>query len=167
MILACAALSVAGTLVLSSCTTGGPTSVATVSSAPPAPPAPPASLDRLDEARRDWERAGMQDYTFVVDSGCGERNLIGRFAVTVRDGVVSAVTGEIAGEAITPDEYLDEGGETIDGFLDRVSTASPEDVVALELDDALGYPTVIGFDPEPRGIDDEECYEIGDVEVTP
>jgi Family of unknown function (DUF6174) len=116
----------------------------------------------LADAHARWEQAGVADYSYVLHSDCGERTLLGRFRITVRDGTVSAADG------------LDERGEhfvrgigpeyvpTIDELWDELLHAAEDgaDTARGEFDEALGYPTSITIDYERRASDDEACYEI-------
>lgn len=105
-------------------------------------------------------------YTFVLDSSCGERALIGRYAVTVEDSVVTAVEGlpssdpqvsAAAGELV-------EDVPTINELTNRAS--STEHVSELSFDPVTGLLMSVTFDGNPDAIDDEECYQISDYSPT-
>ncbi|NLG22665.1 MAG: hypothetical protein GX555_14685 [Actinomycetales bacterium] len=103
----------------------------------------------------DWEPPA--DYSFVVTSGCGERAFIGRFAVTVTAGAVSAV--EPIGESYAG--VTAEMTPTLSDMLDEARAAAEQGTVEVAVDDA-GVPRWIDIDPIPNAIDDESCYAISD-----
>ena len=100
-------------------------------------------------------------YSFTLESRCGERNLIGRFAVEVENGVVIAV-----------EDLVDQGGATsvvqpadvptLSGLLALVAEARSDgaDKVDLVTDPADGHPVSVEIDWEAAAIDDEECYTV-------
>jgi len=97
-------------------------------------------------------------YSFVVDSRCGERALIGRFRVTVDQG------------RVTRTEDLDDPGDgstvtapSLRELLEEVRSAqrSHVDVAELTTDPADGHPTRITID-DHDSIDEEACYVITD-----
>jgi hypothetical protein len=97
-------------------------------------------------------------YSFVVDSRCGERGLIGRFRVTVDQG------------RVTRTENLDEpgGASTVTSpslreLLAEVWGAQQAhvDVAVVTTDPADGHPTRITID-DHDSIDEEACYVITD-----
>lgn len=104
----------------------------------------------------DWEAPA--DYSFTVQSSCGERGFIGTFAVTVAGGQVASV--EPRGDSwagVTPEHT-----PTLSAMLDEARDAlSQGGTVEVAVDDA-GVPTWIFLDPMPDAIDDEACYAISD-----
>lgn len=102
-------------------------------------------------------------YSFTLESRCGERNLIGRFAVEVENGVVIAV-----------EDLVDQGGATsvvqpadvptLSGLLALVAEARNEGAgeVNLVTDPADGHPVSVEIDWEAAATDDEECYTVSD-----
>ena len=108
-------------------------------------------------------------YSYTLDSQCGERDLIGRFRLTVVDGVVTRATG------------LDESAQrilerrspgmlpTLRRLLDQVEHARRDGaaVATAEFDPVDGHPTKITIDHEANAIDDEECYTVVGYAVTP
>jgi uncharacterized protein DUF6174 len=102
-----------------------------------------------------------ESYRYVLTSSCGERGLLGDYKVMVRDGRVTSVAN------LNEDyPYDPEPSEipTLADLLDMARSASPEAVVELTLDGA-GLPQSLSLDPVPNGIDDEECYEVSDLEI--
>lgn len=103
-------------------------------------------------------------YSFTLESLCGERNLIGRFAVEVRNGVVIAVDGrddrgEIATSVVAPADV-----PTLAGLLALVAEArsAGADKVDLVTDPADGKPVRVAIDWQAAAVDDEECYTVSD-----
>lgn len=112
------------------------------------------------DARDVWADRGPASYSFTLTSECGERALIGTYAVTVTDEAVSGVEplDEVAGWSMpAAQEYV----PTIAELLERIVDA-PGEVREAAFDDD-GVPTHVFFDPMPDGIDDEECYDLTDV----
>jgi hypothetical protein len=122
-------------------------------------------LAGVEDARDRWVMTGYEDYTFTLTSSCGERYLIGAFDVEVADDEVVAVSASLAHLEVTPESYVRGGGRTVDGFLDLVDERHA-DVTDVAFDDELGFPATLTLDPEPLGIDDEECYVLTDVHPT-
>jgi hypothetical protein len=105
-------------------------------------------------------------YAFTLTSDCGERALIGRFRVTVRDEVAQA-------------EGLDDSarGALMLRIADLVPTLSRleaeaetarrggADEVTIERDASDGHATKITIDTEKNAIDDEACYTIEDYTI--
>lgn len=101
-------------------------------------------------------------YSYVLDSRCGERALIGRFQVAVANGRVTRATG------------LDEPGRnavahpsrdlvpTIGQLLSELDRArqSGAHVATVDRDSADGHPVRITIDQNKDAIDDEACYTI-------
>lgn len=102
-------------------------------------------------------------YTYTVDSGCGERALIGSFRITVENGeVVDAEALGNSAESVV--ERLDEL-PTLDDLLDEARVAARERADELEVTMSPdGYPEEIRIDWERDAIDDEACYVIEDFE---
>jgi hypothetical protein len=101
-------------------------------------------------------------YSFVLDSTCGERALIGRFRIMVEQGRVTKVEGldESAQRAL-------EGGRndiapTLRQLLQELDSArrAGAEVADITTDPADGYPTKITIDPAANSTDDESCYAI-------
>lgn len=104
-------------------------------------------------------------YSFTLESRCGERNLIGRFAVEVENGVVVAVEGldhqgETAIAVVQPADV-----PTLAGLHTLVAEARADgaDKVDLVTDPADGHPVSVEIDWEAAAIDDEECYTVSDL----
>ena len=97
-----------------------------------------------------------ESYRYTLTSSCAERGLLGRYRVTVRDGVVAGVKN------LNPDyPYRPRPADvpTLAGLLEKASSAKPQAIVELTVDDR-GIPVSLAIDHIPNGIDDEECYEV-------
>ncbi|MBT8247246.1 MAG: hypothetical protein KJN73_05495 [Acidimicrobiia bacterium] len=108
------------------------------------------------------------DYSFVLDSSCGERTLIGRFAITVRDGRIAEVvaqdfSAEAALGALGPD-----GIPTLGELLDELNTARLQnaDQTDVTFDPEDGHPIHIKIDWQTNVTDDEACYLISNYSAT-
>lgn len=106
-------------------------------------------------------------YSFTLESLCGERNLIGRFAVEVENGVVVAVEGlddqgQTATSVVQPADV-----PSLAGLLALVTEARSDgaDRVDLVTDPADGRPVSVEIDWEAAAIDDEECYTVSNFVV--
>jgi hypothetical protein len=101
-------------------------------------------------------------YTFTLESGCGERSLIGMFRVTVRNHQTVEFEG------------IDEAGRVFQGDAGAVPTLAAilkeaEDArkgnassVEVETDPVDGHPVTVAIDWLAGAIDDEACYRVSD-----
>lgn len=117
-----------------------------------------------DDAHAAWTARGLSSYEYTLTSSCGERALHGEFRVTVADRTVTAVEplDETATNTLS---WVPTAGElvpTVSELLGRI-VDSPGDVREAAFD-ADGVPTHVVFDPEPNAIDDEECYDVTDLQ---
>lgn len=108
-------------------------------------------------------------YSFVLDSQCGERNLIGRFAVTVASGRVAdvqALDGPAAVVVHSPE--LRAGVPTLGMLIDeaRAAVDADADLSEISYDPTDGHPVRITID-YTKAIDDEACYLISDYQPGP
>lgn len=121
-----------------------------------------AEPDPSDEVTPSVSRSAIPgSYRYLLESSCGERGLIGRYRVVVRDGVVTSV------ENLNDDyDYEPSLAEvpTLAGLADKAESAEPEAVVDLVLDGS-GLPKSLSIDHLPESIDDEECYDVSELEV--
>ena len=105
-------------------------------------------------------------YSFALDSQCGERSLIGRFKVNVRDGEVADVAAldpagarviRLLGTGLVP---------TVGQLLEEARAARTDGAqVNVVLDEADGHPTSIKIDW--GGTDAQACYIITDYASSP
>lgn len=107
-------------------------------------------------------------YSFTLESRCGERNLLGRFAVEVENGVVVSVEGlddqgRRATSVVQPADV-----PTLADLLALVAEARGDgaDQVDLVTDPADGHPVSVEIDWEAAATDDEECYTVSDLVVS-
>lgn len=110
----------------------------------------------------DWDEPSS--YTYTLESAEGERALIGRFEVTVKDGeVVSSEGLDESGRRVV--EELPDQVPTIGELLEEVKAARKDDADKVEVDYASdGHPTRISLDWDENAIDDEAEYAITDYE---
>ncbi|WP_426594231.1 DUF6174 domain-containing protein [Cellulomonas sp. McL0617] len=99
--------------------------------------------------------ATAASYTYVLESSCGERALLGRYAVTVKDARVTEVE-DLATHAPAAD-YVAAYVPTIDALTDRAASEHPSE---LAYDPGTGMLTAVRFEGDPNAIDDEECYVV-------
>lgn len=114
---------------------------------------------KLDEQREIWEAQGISDYTFLLRYSCYcADETTTPVQVTVTGGeVVDAVYAEDADGILAGDPVGEEyGALSIDGLFDFLEEAYEEaDLVGVEYDDSLGYPTAGWIDYIEEAVDDE------------
>ncbi len=109
------------------------------------------------------------DYSYLLVSTCGERNLLGTFDVTVVGHEV------IDAEAVDEQAEIVLGGigveivPTIADLLAELEDARTmnADTAAMAVDPGDGHPVRIDIDYDAATDDDEACYSIDDYQVTP
>ena len=106
-------------------------------------------------------------YSFVLESSCGERALIGRFRVAVAGGRVVRAEGldESAERAV---QLREEGVVPTLGQLVAEARTATEDgahLVRTDVDPVDGHPRSIRIDREKDAVDEESCYTITDYAV--
>jgi hypothetical protein len=103
-------------------------------------------------------------YSYVLESRCGEQQLIGKFQVSVVDGAVTDAKGldEAATNALrgTQPDLV----PTLDRLLEQVNEArrSGAEIADVDVDPGDGHPVRITIDPRKNTIDDESCFTISD-----
>lgn len=128
--------------------------------APPAPVTQPAAPSALQDAQALWQDRGPAAYRMTLVGSCGERGGLGVYEVEVSP----------AGSRARP-EHRWQGASTVVtvedlfAFIDEAATAGA-DVVDVQYDPDLGYPTDIEIDQMTNAIDDEACYAVKDFTVT-
>jgi hypothetical protein len=119
--------------------------------------------DSVQQAAVEWVEPPR--YTYVLESTCGERALIGRYRITVENGQVVKAEGldEPARRTVadSPPDTIPTLAQLITELNEARRTRAG--VADLETDPATGHPTRITIDPEPNAIDDESCYAISGV----
>lgn len=112
----------------------------------------------LNDARARWERAEIRNYDFTLSLSCFCEG--GGYAVSVRDRDI--VTAEpLNGQSSGMQAEL-----AVEDLFDVIINALAEDVDVLEVeyDGGLGYPTLISIDYFTDAVDDEITYTISDFE---
>ncbi|MER6678195.1 DUF6174 domain-containing protein [Streptomyces sp. NPDC000983] len=109
---------------------------------------------------REWKEPAA--YTYTLESTLGERSLLGRFRVAVRDGEVAEAEGldDSARRLVerSPDQV-----PTIGDLLAELEGAREEDADKAEVEYAAdGHPERITLDWEENATDDEALYVISD-----
>lgn len=116
------------------------------------------------DARDAWRASGIDTYSFTITSSCGERLMIGTFAVQVADGEITSVEGlDEPGRRAADVDSLPEVVPTIGGLLDRLVALDASELREATFDPGTGVPTHVLIDPVADAIDDEECYDLADV----
>lgn len=108
----------------------------------------------------DWVEPA--DYDFVLESGCGERTLLGSFSIEVRDHMVEAATAlDESAEVMLASTGIDPV-LTIRELVDEALGAqqSDADVATIAVDPSDGRPIRIDIDWKLDATDDEACYVI-------
>lgn len=149
-------------LLLTACS--APASSSSESPSPDATAAPATSStpSTSPSAAAEWDEPAS--YSFTLESRCGERLLIGRFAVEVENGEVIAVEGfdeqgRTAATLVQPSDV-----PTLADLLALVAEAQSDraDKVNLDTDPTDGHPISVEIDWQANATDDEECYQISD-----
>ena len=107
--------------------------------------------------------AAPQDYRFVVDSDCGERDPVGVFRVVVRDGEVSDARAlDKLGKMRYSRSRLVGSVPTLTDLEARVQSARDRgaDVATITYGPPDGQPVRVRIDENARVTDDEECYLV-------
>ena len=101
-------------------------------------------------------------YSYTLESSCGERALIGKFAVTVTDGRVTKTVGLDASSRRALMLRLSRLVPTLAQMAAEAETARAADAdeVVIQHDPVDGHPVSIRIDPSRSTADDESCYEI-------
>lgn len=131
-----------------------------------APQAQPIARDpqvaALDDARRRWQQARIDDYRLVVDVQCF-CGFSGPVDVEVVDGeVVDLVPRDPASRA----QDYSWPDLTIDRMFAAIAEADESGEVDVSYDPDLGYPTWAFLDYLPEGQDDELGYVVSRMEPT-
>ena len=124
------------------------------------------SVDSSAPPSSAWE--APQDYGFVLDSSCGERDLVGRFRVEVREGqVADARALDESGKSYSRTRLID-GLPTLTDLEAIVQHARDggADVADIEYGEPDGQPVRVSIDHSADTTDDEECYEVSGYSVS-
>ncbi|MFI1995496.1 DUF6174 domain-containing protein [Actinoplanes sp. NPDC020271] len=116
------------------------------------------TAEKSAEPLRAAEAKLPPDYSYVLTSSCGERALLGTYEIVVVQGRVVSGTRIDAPEILAvPPEY-----PAVAELLDSALGAGADAHVEFEAD-AAGLPARLTIDPDPNGIDDEECYRFSGI----
>lgn len=113
----------------------------------------------LDAARARWADAGLDAYTMTLERICFcPPDYRGPYQVVVRNGVLASV--RLDGATLDPDR-----GVTVDALFQLIEEAYEQEaeVVVVEFDAELGYPTSIGIDYSTMMADEEIAYRVSDL----
>jgi hypothetical protein len=103
-----------------------------------------------------------QKYEFDLSSACGERTVIGRFHIVVKDDrVINAKGLDESGKSLVASQFRDEI-PTLEDVLDEAAEArrADADVVGITSDESDGHPARVDIDYDTSAIDDEACYVV-------
>jgi hypothetical protein len=128
----------------------------------------------------DWTEPTAYRFVFN-DTMCGERNQLGTWQLTVRNGEVASsqpldetaenlppanaeppTLGEIMSKAAGAEQS---GPMPLPGRSGGLGVAEQPPIVEIETDPRDRHPIYIGIDWIPDALDDEECYRISGFEV--
>ncbi|AZP16052.1 DUF6174 domain-containing protein [Streptomyces aquilus] len=105
-----------------------------------------------------WEEPAA--YTYTLTSSEGERSLIGRFRVTVRDGKVTEAVG-LDDSARRVVERAPDQVPTLGALLGALKQARSDGADTAEAEYAAdGHPERIFLDWDENAVDDEERYVV-------
>jgi hypothetical protein len=121
--------------------------------------------DDLDDARRRWRAAGVEDYTFVLRRNCFCGGGVEPVRIVVRDGVAVSYTVVATGQPLNPE--WQEWHPTVEGLFDFLEDALDRDAdrIDVQYDGGRGYPISIFVDYEERTADEEMGYEVQSLQV--
>lgn len=149
-------------LLLIACSAAAPSGSEIPSADATAPPGTSSAPSTSPSAAAEWEEPAA--YSFTLESRCGERMLIGRFAVEVENGEVIAIEGldeqgRTAAAVVQPNDV-----PTLADLVRLVAEARSDeaDRVNFVTDPTDGHPVSVEIDWQANAIDDEECYQISD-----
>lgn len=112
-----------------------------------------------------WVEGEWVGYSYVLESSCGLRGMLGRFRIRVRDGVVAEVEGlDEAGRRVVT-SMPPAAFPTMTGLLEVAAEAraSGAESVSLATDPTDGHPVTLEIDWILAAIDDEECYAVSEL----
>ena len=106
--------------------------------------------------------AEPKQYSFTLESSCGERAMLGKFAVTVTNGLVTQTVGLDASARRALMLRLSRLVPTLAQMATEAETArtAGADEVVIQHDPTDGHPVSIRIDPSRSTADDESCYQI-------
>ena len=132
-------------------------------------PLSPAESLRLQEAEARWAARPFQAYSFEMRVSCFCAPVLNQWSrVEVVNGTVTRVVTIASGNEVSPAErsYF----PTVERLFADIRRATGEDWVRdieVEFDPALGFPTLIRFEPERDVIDGGSSYELRNASALP
>lgn len=131
---------------------------------PPAPSGDPAALAELAVAAEHWERAHLQDYTFVFTEHCECPSTSGPMVVEVHEG--SFVAAYLLADGSLR-SAADVRVETIDDALRLISLyVTQGKAVDVAYHPVLGYPVDAILDIDAVAVDGGLAFAISELEPT-
>jgi hypothetical protein len=114
----------------------------------------PDLRNELETNRNRWQSVGFADYTYRVDRACF-CGFAGLAEIEVRNSVIVAVTQVHDGSAVEPEFF--QFYDTVEDLFDLIEDAIAREpqVLNVEYDAQLGYPTSIELDYAFNVADDE------------
>lgn len=114
----------------------------------------PDPRGELEANRNRWQSVGFTDYTYRVDRACF-CGFFGLAEIEVRNGVIVAVTQVEDGTSVDPEFF--QFYDTVEDLFDLIedAIAREAEVLNVEYNDQLGYPTTIELDYAFNVADDE------------
>lgn len=126
--------------------------------------------ESISEMLARWQALGFREYEFTFQRGCfcAEPDLY-RGRVRVRDGQVVGVTNATTFNNFpleNPDLAI---FDSVEELFARVQSyvAEKADIVAVDFDNTLFFPTVVHLNRSVPAQDDEDSYEITDLRPLP
>ncbi|MDL2078457.1 DUF6174 domain-containing protein [Streptomyces sp. GXMU-J15] len=117
---------------------------------------------RTAEEPPAWQEPAA--YSYTLESMAGERSLLGKFRITVRDGEVAEATG-LDASGLRVVRHMPEHVPTIGDLLAELRRARKDGADRAEAEYAAdGHPERIVLDPREGAIDDEAVYVISGYE---
>ncbi|MEM1114975.1 MAG: DUF6174 domain-containing protein [Bacteroidota bacterium] len=118
--------------------------------------------DALDEAKAQWEAAGLDDYRLTLSRSCfcPAPDYTGPFDVTVRDGSLAEV--RLEGAVVET-----ERGMTVAGLFTLLEEAYARGAATVDVtfDPEAGFPTAVYIDYDVQIADEEIGYGVSDLEA--
>lgn len=146
-------------------TIAGATGCSDKPAAAPGPTGSAAAPAAVPASAPAWKEPPV--YGFVLDSSCGERNLTGRFRVSVGNGRVTRLEGLDEAGKKAAETTESELVPTLGQLLEIAQTARDDgaDLVQADVDPADGHPSKLQIDPDSTVDADESCYVVSEYAV--
>jgi Family of unknown function (DUF6174) len=124
--------------------------------------------NEFERNRRLWRESGVKNYQMTVDvEKTGHAAPIGKFIITVRDGVAKSIKNTKNVELISGIRGFD-GLKTLDNIFDYIERTEEDtgiwDRRQIEYDEKFGYPKRVNLD-KSGVLDDELYFEVLEFEI--